>query len=78
MRVIRKDGKIKVYAEKADGYYDYIVGKVVCVLKDNENGWDVTFPSYSSAHPTIRMNLDYDHVALLAKAFSKLNTGEKE
>lgn len=77
MKVKRDGNTIKVIAEAGDGLYTNLNGKPMCQLRNNGNGWDVKFFSYSSSYPDIRLNLDYDQLPLLAKAYEALEEHEK-
>ena len=69
MKVTRKNNTIKVVAEAGDMYCSDLIGKAMCRLRNNGNGWDVKFYSYSSVYPDVRLNLGYDQLVLLAKAY---------
>ena len=77
MKVTRKNNTIKVVAEAGDMYCSDLIGKPMCRIRNNGNGWDVKFYSYSSAHPAVRLNLGYDQLPLLAKACEALEGHEK-
>ena len=69
MKAERKGKTIKVVAEAGDMYCSDLIGKPMCRLRNNGNGWDVKFYSYSSVYPDVRLNLGYDQLVLLAKAY---------
>ncbi len=77
MKVKRKGDTIKVYAESGDTYDRTLVGRKLCRLRDNGNGWDVKIYSFHSARPHVRFNLDYDELPLLAAAYGALQEDEK-
>jgi hypothetical protein len=78
MKATRKGNTIKVKAEAGDGYRESYFNKTLCRLRNNGNGWDVKFYSHSSIIPDIRMNLDYEQAAVLAKAFSEMKEKQNE
>ena len=77
MKAERKGKTIKVVAEAGDMYRSDLIGKPMCRIRNNGNGWDVKFYSYSSAHPAVRLNLGYDQLPLLMKACEALMKNEK-
>lgn len=77
MKVTRKNNTIKVIAETGDMYCSDLIGKPMCRIRNNGNGWDVKFYSYSSVYPAVRLNLDYNQLPLLAKAYDALQEHEK-
>ncbi len=77
MKVKRKGDTIKVYAESGDTYDRTLVGRKLCRLRNNGNGWDVKIYSVSCTHPHVRFNLDYDALPLLAEAYGALPEDER-
>ncbi len=73
----RRGKTITVYAESGDSYDSSILGRALCRLRDNNNGWDVELYSFSCTHPHVRLNLDYDALPLLAAAYATLPEDEK-
>lgn len=45
---------------------------VLCKVKNNGNGYTVKFPSYSSVHPPVFMNIDYAQAEYLFLAFKSI------
>lgn len=77
MKTERKGNTIKVIAEAGDEYCSDLIGKPMCRIRDNGNGWDVKFYSHRSTHADVRLNLDYDQLPLLVKACEALEEHEK-
>lgn len=77
MKAERKGKTIKVVAEADDMYCSDLIGKPMCRIRNNGNGWDVKFYSHRSTYPNVRLNLDYDQLLLLAKACEALEDSEK-